>query len=88
MELLADGVEDGTHQQRAEQSLCHGPQRIDPVALEGKHHVFARQKLPDLLHRYPFFPKCMNVTYYTGNLFRTQAERERFSLQMPRNMLK
>lgn len=25
----------------------------------------------------------MNVTYYTGNLFRTQAERERFSLQMP-----
>ena len=87
-ELLPQGVENRPHQQCTKQPLRHGAQSVDPVALEGKHHVFARQKLPDLLHRYPFFPKCMNITYYTGNLCRTQGERERFSLQMPRNMLK
>ena len=87
-ELLPQSIEDGSHQQRAEQSLRHGPQRIDPVALEGEYHILASQKLLDFLHRYPFFPKCMHVTYYTGNIFHTQAERERFSLQMPCIMLK
>ena len=56
-ELLSQSIEDGSHQQRAEQSLCHGPQRIDPVALEGEYHILASQKFPDLLHVYLFFQK-------------------------------
>ena len=56
-ELLPQSIEDGSHQQRAEQSLRHGPQRIDPVALEGEYHILASQKFPDLLHMYLFFQK-------------------------------
>jgi hypothetical protein len=50
-ELLADGVEDGTHQQSAEQTLCHGTQGVNAVTLGGEYNVFSLQELAHI-----FFP--------------------------------
>ena len=41
VELSAKCVEDGTDQQRTEQTLCHGAQGVDAVALGGDDDVFA-----------------------------------------------
>ena len=39
MQLLAQRVEDGAHQQRTEKSLCHGAHGVDKVALRGENDV-------------------------------------------------
>ena len=49
-ELFADGVQNGTHQQRTEQSLCHGGHGVDEIALSGESDVLPRQKGPYFFH--------------------------------------
>ena len=50
MKLLADGVQDSAHQQRAEQALGHGPHGVDEVALGGENDVLSFQKGTELFH--------------------------------------
>ena len=50
MELLAKGIEDGAHQQRAEQPLRHGAQRVHAVALKADDDALAGKKLPEPVH--------------------------------------
>ena len=50
-ELLTDGVEDGAHQQRAEQTLGHSPEGVDAVALEGEDHILPGKKFFPLVHK-------------------------------------
>jgi len=40
-ELCADGVENGTDQQGAEQTLCHSAQSVNAVALPAEFNVFS-----------------------------------------------
>ena len=57
-ELLADGVQNGAHQQRAEQALRHGGHGVDKIALGGEGDVLPRQKCPDFFHSmYLIIPK-------------------------------
>ena len=50
VELLPDGVENRSHQQRAEQSLCHSAHGVDEIALCGENDVLTAQKRPYLFH--------------------------------------
>ena len=54
-QLRSQRIEDGADEQRSEQTLCHSPERIDPVAPRRDHDVFAGKKaLRILLHNMVF----------------------------------
>ena len=50
-ELLTDGVKDGAHQQRAEQTLGHGAEGVNAIALESEDHILAGKKFFPLVHK-------------------------------------
>ena len=64
-ELLTNGVENGAHQQRAEQALGHGAQSVNSVTLHGKYHVFAQEKFFQFVHESLLFPAFV-WHYYTS----------------------
>ena len=44
MQLTSKRVEDSTHQQGAEQTLCHSAQRVNAVSAAGNDYVFANEE--------------------------------------------
>ena len=50
VQLLAEGIEDGAHQQRAEQALRHGAERVHAVLLEGADDALAGEKGFEFIH--------------------------------------
>ena len=49
-QLLTEGVENGSHQQGAEEALGHSAEGINAVALQGNDDVFAVEELTDFVH--------------------------------------
>ena len=50
MKLLTDGVEDGPHQQGAEQPLGHGAHGVDKVPPGREHDVLPGQEFANRFH--------------------------------------
>ena len=55
-ELLAQRIQNGSHQQRAEKALGHGAEGINAVAAGGDEDVFAFQEFFDFGHFCFIFP--------------------------------
>ena len=58
VELGAQRVQDRADEQRAEQALCHGAQRVNAVPLAGYDDVFPFEELLNLSHRDHLFSKA------------------------------
>jgi len=77
VELLTDGIENGTHQQRAEKALRHGAHGVDEIAFGGEYHILPFQESANFIH--------IRTSYFRGDprLYHVTAKARRFLRPFP-----